>query len=71
MTFTRRIFLGKIDADVVADGEPPVFATFQSGAYRGDQAAKGSGASVETMAVEVGEVRMTARSSIPGSQAGG
>ncbi|MGH9883356.1 MAG: electron transfer flavoprotein subunit alpha/FixB family protein [Pyrinomonadaceae bacterium] len=59
VTFTRRIFLGKIDADVVSDGEPPVFATFQSGAYRPDQAAKGSGAPVETMEVEIGEVRMT------------
>ncbi len=59
VTFSRRIFLGKIDADVVAAGEPPIFATFQSGAYRGDQAAKGSAAApVETMQVEVGEVRM-------------
>lgn len=59
VTFTRRIFLGKIDADVTSDGEAPVFATFQSGAYRGDQAQKGSGpAPVETVAVEVGEVRM-------------
>src|SRR6185503_15491692 len=32
--------------------------TFQSGAYRADQAAKGSGAPVEAMEVEVGEVRM-------------
>lgn len=59
ITFTRRIFLGKLDADVVSDGEPPVFATFQSGAYRPDQATKGSGAPVEAMEVEVGEVRMT------------
>ena len=44
ITFTRRIFLGKLDADVVSDGAAPVFATFQSGAYRADQAAKGSGA---------------------------
>jgi electron transfer flavoprotein alpha subunit len=58
VTFSRRIFLGKIDADIVSDGEPPVFATFQSGAYRADQAAKGSGAPVETIEVEVGEVRM-------------
>ena len=35
-----------------------MFATFQSGAYRGDQAEKGSGAPVETMEVEVGEIRM-------------
>lgn len=60
VTFSRRIFLGKIDADVVTDNEAPVFATFQSGAYRPDQAEKGSGAAaVESLAVEVGEVRMT------------
>jgi electron transfer flavoprotein alpha subunit len=59
ITFTRRIFLGKLDADVVSDGEPPVFATFQSGAYRPDQAAKGSGTPIESIEVEVGEIRMT------------
>jgi electron transfer flavoprotein alpha subunit len=57
-TFTRRIFLGKLDADVVSDGEPPIFVTFQSGAFRGDQAVKGNGAAVESMPVEIGEVRM-------------
>ena len=58
VTFSRRIFLGKIDADIVSDGEPPIFATFQSGAYRGDQALKGSGAQVETVGVEIKDVRM-------------
>ena len=58
LTFTRRIFLGKLDSDVSSDGAAPVFATFQSGAYRPDQAQKGSGAPVETIAVEIGEVRM-------------
>ena len=58
ITFTRRIFLGKIDADVVSDDSAPIFATFQSGAYRPDQAAKGSGAPVEKMDVEVKDVRM-------------
>lgn len=57
-TFTRRIFLGKLDADVVSEGEPPTFVTFQSGAFRGDQAVKGSAAQVESMEVEVGEARM-------------
>ena len=57
-TFTRRIFLGKLDADVVSEGEAPTFVTFQSGAFRGDQAQKGSGAPVEPMKVEVGEPRM-------------
>jgi electron transfer flavoprotein alpha subunit len=58
VTFSRRMFLGKIDADIVSDGEPPVFATFQSGAYRAEQATKGSGAPLETITVEVGEIRM-------------
>ncbi|HET9297337.1 MAG TPA: electron transfer flavoprotein subunit alpha/FixB family protein [Candidatus Binatia bacterium] len=59
ITFTRRIFLGKLDADVVSDGAAPVFATFQSGAYRPDHAAKGSGATVNKQDVEVGEIRMS------------
>lgn len=58
IVFTRRIFLGKLDADVSSDGAAPVFATFQTGAYRPDQATKGSGAAVETLAVDVGDVRM-------------
>src|SRR5437764_2685722 len=57
VTFARRIFLGKIDADVVPAGESPVFATFQSGAYRAEQAERGT-AAVESMPVEVGAVRM-------------
>jgi len=57
-TFTRRIFLGKLDADVVSDGAAPTFVTFQSGAFRGDQARKGSSAPIEGMPVSVGEVRM-------------
>ena len=57
--FTRRIFLGKLDADVFSDGEAPVFATFQSGAFRADQAGKGSGAPIDTIEVAIGDVRMT------------
>ena len=59
ITFTRRIFLGKLDADVVSDGEPPVFATFQSGAYRPEQAQKGTGAAKEDIPVDVAQIRMT------------
>lgn len=59
VVFTRRLFLGKIDADVVASGEPPTFVTFQSGAFRADQAERSETAvKVESMPVEVGEVRM-------------
>jgi electron transfer flavoprotein alpha subunit len=58
LTFTRRIFLGKLDADVTIGGDAPYFVTFQSGAFRGDNAAGGT-AAVETMEVSVGDVRMT------------
>jgi len=58
VVFTRRLFLGKLDADIVSDDDRPVFVTFQSGAFRGDQAVKGTEAPVETMQVEVSEPRM-------------
>jgi len=58
LTFTRRIFLGKLDADVTIGGDAPYFVTFQSGAFRGDNAAQGS-ASVETIEVAVADLRMT------------
>src|SRR2546423_1055359 len=59
VTFARRIFLGKIDADVVPAGEPAVFPTFQSGAYRAEQAERGTEtATVESLAVEIGAARM-------------
>ncbi len=58
LTFTRRIFLGKLDADVTVEGDAPYFVTFQSGAFRGDNAEKGS-AQTETVEVEVGEIRMS------------
>ena len=59
LVFTRRIFLGKLDADVTIGGDAPFFVTFQSGAFRGDNASKGT-ATVETMDVNVGDIRMTA-----------
>jgi electron transfer flavoprotein alpha subunit len=58
LVLTRRIFLGKLDADVSLQGDAPYFVTFQSGAFRGDAAEKGN-ASVETMDVAIGDVRMT------------
>ncbi len=58
LVFTRRIFLGKLDADVTIKGSGPYFVSFQSGAFRGDNAAAGN-AAVEVVDVEVGEIRMT------------
>lgn len=58
LTLTRRIFLGKLDADVTIGGDAPYFVTFQSGAFRGDAAEKGT-AVIETMDINVGDIRMT------------
>jgi electron transfer flavoprotein alpha subunit len=58
LILTRRMFLGKLDADVTVGGDPPYFITFQSGSFRGDNAEKGS-APVETIDVNVGDIRMT------------
>jgi electron transfer flavoprotein alpha subunit len=58
LILTRRIFLGKLDADMTIGGDAPYFVTFQSGAFRGDAAEKGT-ASIETMDVAVGDLRMT------------
>jgi len=57
LVVTRRIFLGKLDADVTIGGDAPYFVTFQSGAFRGDNAERGN-AAVETMDVVVGHIRM-------------
>lgn len=59
LVLTRRIFLGKLDADLTVGGDAPYFVTFQSGAFRGDNAAKGN-AAVETMDVTIGDIRMAA-----------
>jgi electron transfer flavoprotein alpha subunit len=41
-TFVRPMFQGKLTADVVARGEHPHFVTVQAGAFRADQARRGS-----------------------------
>ena len=61
LVLTRRIFLGKLDADVTIGGDAPYFVTFQSGSFRGENAEKGS-ATIETMDVAVGDIRMTPES---------
>ena len=54
LRFTRQMFQGKFAADVAFVGEPPYFATFQNGAFRGDQVVQGDAAApVETLNVDV------------------
>ncbi len=59
LVFTRRIFLGKLDADVTIEGDAPYFITFQSGAFRGENAEKGGNAQTEIAGVEVKDLRMS------------
>src|SRR5712664_1921580 len=42
LTFVRQMFQGKTVADVVFEGAPPWFATFQAGAFRADLVAQGA-----------------------------
>jgi electron transfer flavoprotein alpha subunit len=42
VAFVRPMFQGKLTADVVPEGPGPHFITFQIGAFRADQAARGS-----------------------------
>lgn len=54
--FTRQMFQGKFAADVAFAGEAPWFATFQTGAFRGDQVESGaSTAPVETVNAEIAD----------------
>ncbi|HTC95157.1 MAG TPA: electron transfer flavoprotein subunit alpha/FixB family protein [Terriglobales bacterium] len=60
LLFTRQMFQGKFAADVSFAGEPPYFATFQNGAFRGDKAEAASApAPVETVSanVDAGAIR--------------
>jgi electron transfer flavoprotein alpha subunit len=54
LLFTRQMFQGKFAADVAFTCDAPWFATFQAGAFRGDQAQDGaSAAPVETVSANI------------------
>jgi electron transfer flavoprotein alpha subunit len=56
LLFTRQMFQGKLAADVGFGGGGPWFATFQNGAFRGDQAQDGaSAAPVEKINVDIAD----------------
>src|SRR5271169_2157823 len=56
LLFTRQMFQGKFAADVGFVGGAPYFATFQNGAFRGDQVQLGDAAApVEAVNVEVAD----------------
>jgi electron transfer flavoprotein alpha subunit len=56
LLFTRQMFQGKFVADVSFAGDAPYFATFQSGAFRGDKVEDGAApAPVETVNVAIAD----------------
>ena len=53
-TFVRPVFQGKLVAEVAAEGDQPHFVSVQIGAYRADQAKRGSApAQITAMSVEL------------------
>jgi electron transfer flavoprotein alpha subunit len=56
LIFTRQMFQGKFSADVSLGGDGPWFASFQTGAFRGDQVEAGA-APVESVSASTGEIR--------------
>jgi electron transfer flavoprotein alpha subunit len=68
--FVRPMFQGKLTADVVPEGPAPHFVTFQIGAYRADQAAKGaSPAPVRALTVTVDAAAIREKPEPPFQQA--
>jgi len=66
LLFTRQMFQGKFAADVAFTRDPPFFATFQAGAFRGDKAEAGAApAPVETVAVEISDGVIRTRPEAP------
>src|SRR6185437_13578528 len=49
LVFARQMFQGKTAADVVFQGPGPWFASFQAGAFRGDQVDRGAAAAPVTV----------------------
>ena len=68
--FVRPMFQGKLTADVVPQGAAPYFITFQIGAYRVDQVAKGGGpAPVRALTVNVDASKIRQKPDAPFQQA--
>jgi electron transfer flavoprotein alpha subunit len=70
LAFVRPMFQGKLTADVVPRGASPHFVTFQIGAFRADQAAKGATpAEVRPLTVRVDSAAIRQKPEAPFQQA--
>ena len=68
--FVRPMFQGKLTADVVPQGPPPHFVTFQIGSFRADQAARGaSPAPVRALNVTVDAAQIRQKPEAPFQEA--
>jgi len=68
--FVRPMFQGKLTADVVPQGPAPHFVTFQIGAFRADQAARGSSpAPVRALPVSVNAAEIRQKPEAPFQEA--
>jgi electron transfer flavoprotein alpha subunit len=65
VVFTRQMFQGKVNADVVLEGPPPHVATFQIGAFRSDAVRKGGSAAVRTTVAAVDPATIRQRPETP------
>ena len=70
LLFTRQMFQGKFAADVAFTGNPPFFATFQTGAFRGDKVEAGaSAAPVQTVNVDIPDFAIRTKPEAPFKEA--
>jgi electron transfer flavoprotein alpha subunit len=70
LAFVRPMFQGKLTADVVPQGPAPHFITFQIGAFRADQAARGSApAPLRSLAVTIDPATIRQRPEAPFQEA--
>ena len=68
--FVRPMFQGKLTADVVPQGPAPHFITFQIGALRADQAARGDApAPIEALTVDIDESAIREKPEAPFQEA--
>ena len=66
LVFIRQVYQGKLHADVTLDGEPPYFASLQSGSFRADRIEDAARpVTVETRAVHIDPAQIRTRSETP------
>ena len=62
LVFVRQVYQGKLHADVTLSGEPPFFASLQSGSFRADHLQDSAQpAPIETLPVEIDPARLRTR----------